>query len=190
MLGRRAGLRRRGGCAPDVLVDLATLTGANARRARQAHRRAVQRRTTTLADGARRGRRRRPASRCGGCRWPTTTSSDLAQRHRRPATTRPAPGAGLDRRPRCTCASSPATLRDRWAHIDMSAPVLGRRRRRRAGQGRHRLGRPHPAALARGHSLTIGRVSAPRALTRSHHLPMASSGWRWLSAYHGRFCRF
>ena len=52
---------------PDVLVDIATLTGAHEGRARPAHRRAVrQRRRPGRAPRRRRGAG--PASRCGGCR--------------------------------------------------------------------------------------------------------------------------
>ena len=55
-------------------------------------------------------------------------------------------------------------MRDRWAHIDMSAPSWIGPHRRSPGEGRHRLGRADAAALAR-HALTAPAV--PR------HLPAA-----------------
>ena len=112
---------------PDVLVDVATLTGAM--------KVALGLRTggffatdDALADRHRRRVRGRPASRCGGCRWPTTTRSCSPPRSPTP-TTRPAvPGA-------ITAALflQHFTGDVPWAHLDIAS--VGDSPERRASSG-------------------------------------------------------
>ena len=143
---RRARLRGRR-LRPDVLVDLATLTGANAV--------ALGKRTAALysdddalaADARRRRRRRRRAgvADAAGRRLPATTSrSDIADL----VSVARSGGAGsVDgralparvHRRRCATAGRTSTCRRRRGPTRDDG---------RAGQGRHRLGRADAAALA------------------------------------------
>ena len=130
-----------------VLVDVATLTGAMKVGAGRADRRAATRPPTgwptrcSPPPGT-------PGSRCGGCRWPRST--------RRPARQLD-PGRRRQQRARATPAATTAALFLQpfagdlpWAHLDIAGPARAGSRRRRAGQGRHRVRRPHAAALAGG----------------------------------------
>ena len=94
---------------PDVLVDIATLTGAM--------KIALGQRTGGFFANRRRARRHaagrlagEPASRCGGCRWRPTTRSGSPPRSPTPTT----PAAARARSPpRCSCSTSPAACRGR-----------------------------------------------------------------------------
>ena len=135
--------------APDVVVDVATLTGAMKVALGQqvggffANRRRPRRR-------ARRRPPRRPASRCGGSRWPTSTRTSCASKV---ADADNAPGGpGRD-------------------HRRAVPPAL--RRRRALGPPRRRLGR----RLAR-RSTTSGRPARP-ASAPARCWPGSAATTRW-----------
>ena len=132
---------------PDVIVDIATLTGAAALALGKRHG-AMFANRDGLAAGAVRRRRRRPASGCGGCRWSRTTARPSSHR-RRPA---------QHRRPRA------APLRRRHHGGAVPARVRGRPP---VGPPRHRRARPAP---------TRTRTSSPRAAPASPSVP-CSGGW-------------
>ena len=141
----------RGGCEPDVLVDLATLTGAQ--------HVALGKRTAAIFsddDGAGRRAAPRPAPRSGEQMWRMPLADDYQALLRSDV-------ADLNNAPPGIEAGAviaalflrefTGALRDRWAHIDMSSPSWIETERRAAGQGGDRVGRAHPAALA-GHPLS------------------------------------
>ena len=150
---------------PDAIVDVATLTGAAARRARHALRRRDGRRRPRRAR-ARRGRSA-AASRSGRCRSPAelraALDSDVADianakpgQHRR----RDAPRRGL-----------PAGVRrDAQQTTDDATHPLGAPRHRRAGQQRRRRRTASPArgrpAVDRAHAHPLAE-STRRAVVRS-----------------------
>ena len=144
---------------PDVLVDVATLTGAMKIALGQQHRRALRhrrrprRRTLRIAVAGRR------ASRCGGCRWSTTTRSGSPPRSPTPTTPAARPGA-------ITAALflQHFTGGLPWAHLDIASVGDSPDRRVRVHQGRHRLRRPRAAALA-GAARAAGRRRRLRRTT-------------------------
>ena len=103
----------------DYLIDLATLTGANMV-ALGKRTGALFTENDELARLAGAGRRPRPASRCGGCRCPRTTSEGHPQR--RSPTWRTAAPARVRSTAALFLREFTGELRPRWAHIDMSAP--------------------------------------------------------------------
>ena len=121
---------------PDVILDVATLTGAHGRRARRQGRRrdGHRRRSSTGVLAAADGRRR-------GSTWPMPIPEEMderihSQQDRRP---RPARLDPLGRRPvrrRRSCASSPAGCRGRTS--TSPARRSTRRRLRPRHHGRHR----------------------------------------------------
>ena len=96
---------------PDVLVDVATLTGGDEGGARPAASAAASPTTTrSPTRSLERGATRR-ASRCGGCRWPTVYEDKLSSQGRRRRQRRRAGPARSPRR--CSSSTSPAACRGR-----------------------------------------------------------------------------
>ena len=129
---------------PAVIVDVATLTGAM--------KVALGQQTggffandDGLAARLDAAGARRPASRCGGSRWSTTTRSKLVLRRSPTPTTGRAARARSSRR--CSCSTSSASV-----PVGPPRHRLGRRRAegpRRVDRRADRLRRPGPARLAR-----------------------------------------
>ena len=112
---------------PDVLIDVATLTGAATARARQAARRPLLRRTTPWST-----RSSPPATRPASCAWhmPLVEEYEEAVRSRRRG---PAARAARQahRRRLHHRGAVPAALRRaraRWAHLDIAGPARVDRR--------------------------------------------------------------
>ena len=109
---------------PDVLIDIATLTGAM-KIALGTETAGYFANDDGLAAAAGDGRRPTPASRSGGCRWSTATPSSWTRRWPTPATT-PAPRGRSPRR--CSCSRSSASCRGRtWTSpVRPGPPRTGR----------------------------------------------------------------
>ena len=153
---RRAGRRR------DADRRHADLAGPAHRRPLRLRRRARR--------PPRHGRARPPASRCGGCRWSTTTPSGSRARSPTPTTRAATPGG--DHRGTVPAASSPASLP--WAHLDIAG---GRRLpggRLRVERRPDRLRCPPAPALARAPPAARRRRREGTLTCRSHVHPAGS----------------
>ena len=190
---RRARLRRCATLDPDVLVDIATLTGAATHRAGPPARARCSPPTTRLAGGSERGRRRqRRAGLADAAGRGLPRGARL--RRRRPAPTSPATGAGVGG------GSIIAALflrefagRRPWAHLDIAG--TGRAERRRRGeQGRHGLRRPPAAPLAGERPAPLSRTTSRRddpSATNAEQQAVADREQRRheVLVAHGRPCR-
>ena len=104
---------------PDVIIDVATLTGHMVDGARRPGRRGVRQRRRSSASLVEAGHAS-PARSTGRCRSRRTSSSGCtaARSPTSPSTTGRAGAAGCSRRR--SCASSPASCP--WAHLDIAGP--------------------------------------------------------------------
>ena len=115
---------------PTALVDVATLTGAMkialGLRTGGLFATSDQLANALVAAGA-----ASRASRCGGCRCPSTTQPTARLAGSPTRTTRPATPAASP--PRCSCSPFAAGLP--WAHLDIAGPGARGEGRRHPGQG-------------------------------------------------------
>jgi leucyl aminopeptidase len=140
---------------PDVLIDLATLTGAASLGLGRRHA-ALYTADDELAAGLQAAAGSR-GSGCGGCPWSRTTGPHWTRLWPTCATCRgrPPSSAAAPSPRRCSCGSSPGGgAGPTWTWPAQRGPTRTSTRCPR----RHRVRRPAAAALARGRSVELSRL--------------------------------
>ncbi|GMA22377.1 hypothetical protein GCM10025864_01360 [Luteimicrobium album] len=151
---------------PDVLVDVATLTGAAAVGLGERHA-ALYATDDALARTLEQAAAR-TGSGCGGCRSSPTTPTRSAPRSRTCATSRPSRPATRGRSPpRCSCASSPARCRG------PTSTSRGPLAPRRAGTRSSRARRASARASCSTRSTCCPERSGDRSAAHAQQQPVA-----------------